>query len=86
MDPHNAKALVSEKADHYWQNVDLYVGCLLYTSGADPTFFGRDGKLRGLKRQCYEGGIRIPFIAPASISGTFGSKPTSFLRVSASGI
>lgn len=22
--------------------------------GADPTFFGRDGKLRGLKRQCYE--------------------------------
>ncbi len=31
--------------------------------GADPTFFGRDGKLRGLKRQCLEGGIRVPFIA-----------------------
>ena len=31
--------------------------------GADPAFFNRDGKLRGLKRQCYEGGIRIPFIA-----------------------
>ena len=31
--------------------------------GADPTFYGRDGKLRGLKRQCHEGGIRIPFIA-----------------------
>ena len=31
--------------------------------GADPTFFSRDGKLRGLKRQCHEGGIRIPFIA-----------------------
>ena len=31
--------------------------------GADPVFFGRDGVLRGLKRQCYEGGIRIPFIA-----------------------
>ena len=31
--------------------------------GADPAFFGRDGKLKGLKRQCYEGGIRIPFIA-----------------------
>lgn len=30
--------------------------------GADPAFFGRDGALRGLKRQCYEGGIRIPFI------------------------
>lgn len=31
--------------------------------GADPAYFGRDGKLRGLKRQCYEGGIRVPFIA-----------------------
>ena len=30
--------------------------------GADPTFFNRDGLLQGLKRQCYEGGIRIPFI------------------------
>lgn len=30
--------------------------------GADPEFFGRDGKLRGLKRPCHEGGIRIPFI------------------------
>ena len=30
--------------------------------GADPKFFGRDGKLRGLKRQCHEGGIRVPFI------------------------
>lgn len=31
--------------------------------GADPAFFGRDGLLRGLKRQCHEGGIRVPFIA-----------------------
>ena len=31
--------------------------------GADPDFFGRDGKLRGIKRSCHEGGIRIPFIA-----------------------
>lgn len=31
--------------------------------GADPAFFGRDGKLRGLKRECHEGGIRVPFIA-----------------------
>lgn len=31
--------------------------------GADPVFFGKDGKLRGLKRQTHEGGIRVPFIA-----------------------
>ncbi|MCF0199320.1 MAG: arylsulfatase [Bacteroidaceae bacterium] len=30
--------------------------------GADPTFFGRDGQLRGIKRSCHEGGIRVPFI------------------------
>ncbi len=30
--------------------------------GADPVFFGRDGKLKGLKRSCHEGGIRVPFI------------------------
>lgn len=30
--------------------------------GADPTFFGRDGKLKGIKRSCHEGGIRVPFI------------------------
>ena len=30
--------------------------------GADPDFFNRDGVLRGKKRSCHEGGIRIPFI------------------------
>ena len=30
--------------------------------GADPGFFGRDGCLKGLKRSCHEGGIRVPFI------------------------
>lgn len=49
--------------------------------GADPEFFGRDGKLRGLKRQCYEGGIRIPFIAwwPGKVkAGSVNDLPFAF--------
>jgi len=33
MDPHNNKALVSEKVDRYWQNVDLYVGGTEHATG-----------------------------------------------------
>ncbi|MBO7466396.1 MAG: leucine--tRNA ligase [Bacteroidaceae bacterium] len=33
MDPHNNEALVSEKADRYWQNVDLYVGGSEHATG-----------------------------------------------------
>ena len=52
--------------------------------GADPTFFGRDGQLRGLKRQCYEGGIRIPFIVrwPGKIqAGTVNDHQLAFYDV-----
>jgi arylsulfatase A-like enzyme len=31
--------------------------------GADPVFFKSSGGLRGIKRDLYEGGIRVPFIA-----------------------
>ena len=33
MDPHNDEALVSEKADAYWRNVDLYVGGTEHATG-----------------------------------------------------
>ncbi len=33
MDPHNDQALVSDKADEYWQNVDLYVGGSEHATG-----------------------------------------------------
>lgn len=52
--------------------------------GADPTFFARDGKLRGLKRQCYEGGIRIPFIVywPGKVNaGTVNDHPLAFYDI-----
>ncbi|WP_238719007.1 arylsulfatase [Pelagihabitans pacificus] len=31
--------------------------------GVDPEFFDSNGNLRGIKRDLYEGGIRVPFIA-----------------------
>ena len=32
-------------------------------NGGDPDFFNSNGALRGIKRDLYEGGIRVPFIA-----------------------
>ncbi len=33
MDPHNDKALVSQEADRYWENVDLYIGGTEHATG-----------------------------------------------------
>lgn len=52
--------------------------------GADPTFFGRDGKLQGKKRSCHEGGIRIPFIVrwPGQIkAGTVNDHQLAFYDI-----
>lgn len=52
--------------------------------GADPAYFGRDGQLRGLKRQCYEGGIRIPFIVrwPGKVpSGSISEHQMAFYDI-----
>lgn len=49
--------------------------------GADPTFFNRDGVLRGIKRSCHEGGIRVPFIIrwPGKVkAGTKSQQPIAF--------
>jgi len=43
--------------------------------GAQPDFFDSNGKLRGYKRDLYEGGIRVPFIA--SWPGTIKARSQS---------
>lgn len=42
--------------------------------GADPTYFDSNGKLRGFKRDLYEGGIRVPMIARWKNKITAGSE------------
>lgn len=52
--------------------------------GADPEFFRGSGDLRGIKRQCHEGGIRVPFIVrwPGQVpAGTTNNHPLAFYDV-----
>lgn len=56
---------------HLRANGELANTLVIFTSdngphgegGHDPTFFESSGGLRGIKRDLYEGGIRVPFIA-----------------------
>lgn len=51
--------------------------------GADPSWFNRDGLLRGTKRSTHEGGIRVPFIAkgPGVPAGTVNDHQLAFYDV-----
>lgn len=48
--------------------------------GADPDYFNSNGKLRGYKRDLYEGGIRVPLIVhwPAKIRSGKTNIPSAF--------
>lgn len=50
-------------------------------NGGDPAFFNSNGGLNGIKRDLYEGGIRVPFIAyqnGATKPGTVNNDPFAF--------
>jgi arylsulfatase A-like enzyme len=48
--------------------------------GGDPAFFNSNGGLRGYKRDLYEGGIRVPFIAwwPGTVQPGASDAPIAF--------
>ena len=77
--PHANFAAMVTRLDHYVGEILQQVQeqgladntLILFTSdngphredGGDPEFFNSSGGLRGIKRDLYEGGIRVPFIA-----------------------
>lgn len=96
-DPHAAFATMVSRLDHYVGDILQQVEqqglagntLILFTSdngphregGGDPEFFNSNGGLRGIKRDLYEGGIRVPFIAlwkGRIAAGSACDQPTAF--------
>jgi len=48
-------------------------------NGGDPEFFNSNGNFKGIKRDLYEGGIRVPFIAcwPGKIKPSVNAQPAA---------
>lgn len=95
--PHAAFATMVSRLDHYVGDILHQVEQLglagntlvLFTSdngphregGGDPDFFNSNGGLRGIKRDLYEGGIRVPFIAlwkGKIAAGSVNNRPWAF--------
>ena len=92
--PHAAFAAMVARLDKYVGDVMTAVKekgleentMIIFTSdngphkenGGDPEFFNSNGGLRGIKRDLYEGGIRVPFIAyqkGTTQAGSVNTKP-----------
>ncbi|HEY6505751.1 MAG TPA: arylsulfatase [Chitinophagaceae bacterium] len=94
--PHAAFASMVSRLDRYVGEIvttlkergELENTLILFTSdngphrenGGDPDFFDSNGKFRGIKRDLYEGGIRVPFIAywKSKIKPAITNQPASF--------
>jgi len=95
--PHTNFATMVSRLDHYVGDIMQELKAqgldkntlILFSSdngphregGGDPEFFNSSGNLHGIKRDLYEGGIRVPFIAvwkEKITPGSVNNNPTPF--------